>query len=519
MIKPNSKPSLSTGPSYAVITDPLIGTATARIEAALVAKSSNAMVMRETRLPAVTYFPLADVSAELIPVPDFQTFCPFKGTARYFDVVVNGERYERGAWHYPKALPEARSVEGHVAFGVPVTVETDGSSSPAADRPLSGPLVEWMLRAAHFQSDAASLTASFGEALNAHGVAVSRISIMIGLLDPLVIGRNFVWSRDKGVETFSPSYDIQTDPAFVNSPLRLVSEGLGGVRQRLTEEEAEFCFPIMDELKRSGATDYVAMPLIFSDGEINVLTLTCDHPDGFTTANLGLVFELSGALARYFEVFTQRDNVRSILQTYVGPRTAERVLKGDIRRGDGEEMEAAIILCDLRNSTRLESELGRDAYLELLNRFFEACAEPIQKQGGEVLKFIGDAVLAVFSSNGDKELACANAANAARDILAAVDLCCDEFDDSEVNCAIGAAYGSVHYGNVGSLDRLDFTVTGEAANIAARLSDYGKTCGHRIIATGDIASTFSGALGLGIVDLKNVGEPVAAFALDKTEKD
>ena len=264
-------------------------------------------------------------------------------------------------------------------------------------------------------------------------------------------------------------------PSMYNSPIRWVSEGLGGVRQPLNADDAEFSFPIMEDLRRAGATDYVAMPLPFSNGRINVMTMASDHPDGFTTANLGLVFECSTVISRHYEVHAQTANAETLLGTFLGKRTGGRVLGGEIRRGDGEEIEAAVLFSDLRQSSIMAANMERDAYLDLLNQFFEAVGTEVETRGGEVLKFIGDAVLAVFPADmGADEPACAAATDCAAGIRTAL-TGIQGPDGSPIEAATGVSFGRVTYGNVGSKERLDFTVIGEAANIAARLSDLCKS--------------------------------------------
>lgn len=502
---------------YSLSVDPISGLAEALRDSVLLAKSEHAKVMHETRLPPVVYFPRNGVSVPLRNNTGLRTFCPFKGTAQYFDVKVGGEWLEKAAWHYPKPLPESKAIDGYIAFmpSIPTTVNpAPGDLRKPQEPALSGPLVEWTLREAGYCRDAAELTGALGRKLNEHGVAASRLSVMIWSLHPLTAGQNHIWQRDSDdIDTYTPDYGILDNPAFVNSPLRHVSDGLGGVRQRLDDRQPEFDFPIIDDLRREGATDYVAMPLIFSGGQVNVLTLTSDHPGGFTTANLGLVFEMSAAIARYYEVFVLQDNARAILQTYVGPRTADRVLGGEIRRGDGDEIDSAILLADLRNSSRLEQTLGRKAYLDLLNAFFEECENIIGKLGGEILKFIGDAVLAIFPAGDDAGEACRNAAKAASAIARRMGQPLFENGTGEADCAIGVAFGEVTYGNVGSKGRLDFTVIGKAANIAARLSDHSKNSGHGIVATREIANQSAESVPLGLLELKNVDEQVEAFAL------
>ncbi len=509
---------------YGISIEPLRGTVTASRDGQVIARTNAAKVMYETRLAPAIYFPRVDVIADLSDTTGLQTFCPFKGTAHYRDLSIGDHRVANAVWAYDDALPESRGIEGHVGFMPGAGVELDLGDNVLADGPaanISGPMVDWLLRQAWMCRTPEALTAALAEKLVENGVAISRLSILIWSLHPLIAGKNYIWDKATGeVSTFAPSYEIYDNPSFVNSPLMHVSKGLGGVRQKLGTTQSDGDFSIMQDLRAAGATDYVAMPLPFSDGRTNVLTLTCDHPDGFTTANLGLVFECSAVISRYFEVFTQRENARALLETYVGKRTGARVLGGEIRRGDGDDIDAAIMFCDLRGSTRLEEELGRVEYIRQLNDFFEITSDIIHDNGGEVLKFIGDAVLAVFPAStetgDDAAAARRQALQSARGIVArlagevveVVEGCAHPCD-----CSIGIAYGRVTFGNVGSRERLDFTVIGQAANVAARLGDYGKGIGQRIVVAADVCDGATGVEPLGPLRLHNVSQPVEACAV------
>ena len=140
-------------------------------------------------------------------------------------------------------------------------------------------------------------------------------------------------------------------------------------------------------------TDYVVLPMVFSDGRINVMTLATD---GFTTAELRTIAEMLPVLARLMEVHALRRTAQTVLETYLGHLTGERVLAGLIHRGEGEDIHAVIWLCDLPGSTALADRLPRRAFLELLNDYFECMAGAVLAHRGEVLKFIGDAMLAIF---------------------------------------------------------------------------------------------------------------------------
>ena len=483
----------------------------------LLAESCKAKVMYETRLEPMIYIPQGDVLVPLGDESSLQTFCPFKGTAIYRDIILPDQRLENCVWSYQDALPESEAIEGHVGFmpSAYTRVDLGGNTLRAPnDGNISGPLIDWLMRGAADVPTPEAFTKALAEKMLEHGIAIQRLSILAWSLHPLIAGKHYIWEKGAAeISTNVPTYEIHDHPAYINSPLRHVSNGLGGVRQRLTVANPINNYPILDDLRAKGATDYVAMPLPFSDGRTNVLTLTCDHPDGFTTANLGLIFECSSVIARFYEVFMQRENAQVLLETYVGKRTGARVLGGEIRRGDGDEIDAAIMFCDLRSSTRLEEQLGRKAYIGLLNDFFETVSGVVHDNGGEVLKFIGDAVLAVFPAGDDSQLARDNAQRTAVQIVETLDSQQPTEAADQYDCSIGVAFGRVTYGNIGSRERLDFTVIGQAANIAARLAEFSKTVNQRIVVTKDILPACANALPLGEVKLHNVSQPVASYAL------
>ncbi len=372
--------------------------------------------------------------------------------------------------------------------------------------------MDWLLRDAWLVQTAGELTEQFGRAMIAAGIPLWRISVGIWTLHPQLAGRGYIWHRDGGpAEDFNTPHGTLSTPGYLNSPVRHVSEGLGGVRQRLDVAGAtEFRFPVMEELRQRGGTDYVAMPLPFSDGQITTMTLTSDDPAGFTTADLGMVFQCLFGLSRFYETMTLRQNTSTLLTTYLGKRSGSRVLNGETQRGAGEEITAAILTCDLRDSTQLAASLPRLAYLDLLNDFFETVADPILSRWGEVLKFIGDGVLAIFPVDGDPGDACAAARDAAVEIISAL----AETTNPTLRCAIGLHVGEVTFGNVGGAERLDFTVIGSAAAISARLSDQCKVMEQSLLLSGAVQQAQGEDLhALGRFDLHNVPEPTEIFTV------
>ena len=317
-------------------------------------------------------------------------------------------------------------------------------------------------------------------------------------------------------------------PEFLNSPLVPIFNGAGGVRRRLDIPEPQLDYPIVEELYEEGATDYVAMPLLFSDGQINTISLTSEQRGGFSTQDLGHIYEILPLLSRLLEVHAAHRTSMTLLETYLGKHTGDRVLKGQIKRGDGENIHAVIWFCDLRESTPLADSMSRDDFLGLLNKFFDCMGGAVLQHGGEVLRFIGDAALAIFPiGNPDicgeekrksTRQACENALAAAIDAQSRME-CLNKkrLDCSRRALKFGLALhvGDVTYGNIGTTKRLEFTVIGAAANEAARLEGMCKTLNRSILLSADFVCAFPGDfISLGKHDLRGVREPKEIFTLE-----
>jgi adenylate cyclase len=244
--------------------------------------------------------------------------------------------------------------------------------------------------------------------------------------------------------------------------------------------------------------------------------MTSFAPGGFSTDHLGQIFEVLPALARHFEVFAQRRTAVTLLKTYLGHRTGERVLAGHVKHGDGERIHSVIWFSDLRASTALSKSMPVDAYLRLLNRYFDCLAGAVIGKGGEVLRFIGDAVLAIFPiTGGDARDACRRAVEAAR-------LACERVEEANraqpgeqpIRFGIGLHLGEVTYGNIGVRERLEFTVIGASANEAARVESMCKALANNVVLSTTFAAAYDGQLAsLGRHELKDVEGSQELFTL------
>src|SRR5262249_51187854 len=234
---------------------------------------------------------------------------------------------------------------------------------------------------------------------------------------------------------------------------KTVYEGRGPVRCDLTAPALEGEYAIYADLRKAGLTDYFAIGVPFSDGSRKALTLATKRTGGFTADEIATFTALVPAFAMNLEIQALRRTAETLLEIYVGRQAGKRVLDGAIRRGMGETISAVVWVCDLRGFTSLSEKLPRERLIDLLNAYFGVMCKAVEQQQGEVLKFVGDALLAIFPiGGGDAAPACHRALAAAHTALAAIDdLNVERVKRSEPLIAYGIALhvGDVIYGNIG----------------------------------------------------------------------
>ena len=495
-----------------------------------IADSTAAMEMRETRLPPVIYIPREDVAMNRALNSGHVTHCPFKGNAIHYHVCAGEARADNILWAYEQPLAGSEELAGYVAFYAERVCEwtEDERAVPKEERAaFSGyenPLLGWALNWAGRMPDVNVLTEQFALAMAGAGIDVARLQIILQTLHPLVVGHGVRWNRGvQGVENQSASYAVLDEPSYLNSPIRLIFDGEGGVRQRLEGDNPQLDFGISKDLREEGMTDYAALPLRFSNGDVHAMTICTDRPGGFTEDELGNIHEVSGVLAATYEVHALRHKNKSLLETYLGDNAATRVLAGNVRRGAGEDISAVIMFADLRQSTALSTSMHRSEFLAMLNEFFDCIAGAVIDHGGEVLRFIGDAVLAVFpvdgsTADGDEPASAAvRAVAAAREARVRLGVLNGERSASDrpsLGCGIGLHMGDVSYGNIGTAARLEFTVVGEAANAAARIENLCKELDRPLLVSGAVARHLPGECEpMGERRLRGVGNEVAVYAV------
>ena len=275
-------------------------------------------------------------------------------------------------------------------------------------------------------------------------------------------------------------------------------------------------FAILDDLRRDGFTDYIVHAVPFADGSHKALSLATRRAGGFTDDEIALFAAMIPAVAFNLEVQALRRTARTLLDTYVGRQSGGRVLEGQIQRGSGETIRAVIWLCDLRGFTNLSEQLPRDELIDLLNSYFGPMCDAVAKEGGEVLKFIGDAMLAIFPIGADAVTTCRaalSAAEQAQDALAQENARRERASRPRIDYGLALHVGDVMYGNIGSDTRLDFTVIGPAVNLTARIESMCRQFGRQLLLSADfVAAGRIAAQSLGAHALKGVGADQEIFA-------
>jgi adenylate cyclase len=378
----------------------------------------------------------------------------------------------------------------------------------------------WLSGPGRFVGGVAELLAGLCRTLVEDGLPLRRVNLALHTLHPEMVGTGFTWQPglERPHQVWLPRGEYQSE-RYLNSPLPVIARERRPLRRRLEGEQCVLDFAILKDLRSEGMTDYVALPLLFTTSQAHVLSLATGAPGGFTDESLAALESLLPMFSALLEVHETRRMTATLLGTYLGQRTGEEVLRGHIVRGQGQLLEAALWFCDLCNFTSISATVSPAALVELLNAYFDCMAEAVHSRGGEILKFIGDAMLAIFpiGQGLSRQEACQRALEAAQDAMARLQTLSstrDEENRISLRGDIALHVGKVMYGNIGSRQRLDFTVIGPAVNLLSRLE---KLCGERgrpLVFSQDFARELGWpVISLGTFQLKGVPEPQEVFAL------
>ena len=273
--------------------------------------------------------------------------------------------------------------------------------------------VAWLVDGARTAAKPEGVLEEMCARLVAEGLPLWRVNVFVRTLHPDLMGRRLRWELGKAVDVNETPIAVLGSEMFRTSPVLAITTTGRALRRRLSAPDCPFDFPVLGELRDDGATDYLITPLHFIGGEIHAVSWATRTPAGFSEAEIAALESVAVPLARVAEIWAQRRMATNLLDTYVGRQAGARILAGQIRRGHTETIRAAIWLSDLRGFTELADRTPGPALIELLNRYFDCQVPAIQDAGGEVLKYMGDGVLAIFPLSGDSPAAVCYAAFAA----------------------------------------------------------------------------------------------------------
>lgn len=382
-------------------------------------------------------------------------------------------------------------------------------------------LIDWIIAEGLSENSIDDVVGGLVERLLALGYPLVRVSVAMPSIDPMQRGFAVVWFRDTSLSTEVQGHGEAGQEMFERSPIfYLLSNNLLHGRWRLPERTATVSFPLFDELAAFGATDYI-MKLVPFPGETALegvgISFAVDAAEGFTDEQVAAIDRLTPALALVCCRIAAMRVATDMLAVYTGARTSGRILSGETRRGGGEAIHAAILFADLKNFTSLNEAWAPGKIVSWLNESFEAVVNPVEEHGGEVLKFMGDSVLAIFPVDQGKPAdACARALSAARTAMQATEalnLSRVARGEPAILIDIALHVGEIFYGNVGASRRLDFTAIGGAVNEAARIETLADTVGHSLLASAAFAAQApEGFRQVGTFALKGVEKPADVFA-------
>lgn len=385
------------------------------------------------------------------------------------------------------------------------------------------PVIDYLQGEAMTVETARSFMTGLMDALISVDAPVTRLRLFFYTLHPLLIGRGLQWTRQGGVEEVGIEHGVMETHEYIGSPAAILQDTRRPARFRLSREALpNDAHPLLIDLRDDGLSDYLALPMVGRGDRVSPMFLATDRVGGFTDEDIEKFVALTRFLNPVVQTIAQRGLSVAVLETYLGARTGRRVLEGLIKRGDGETIDAALWYSDLRDFTALTERLDAETLIATLNAYFEFVHDAVASYDGEILRFIGDAMLIVFPAGGrgGREEACRRALSAARDALTRLDAFNIEMAANalpRIKFGVGLHVGRVSYGNVGAPARLDFTVMGPAVNRTARLESLTKQVEEPLLVSTEFKD-LSGcdARALGAFDVKGVGEKLEIHAPTKT---
>ncbi|HZB54502.1 MAG TPA: adenylate/guanylate cyclase domain-containing protein [Reyranella sp.] len=381
------------------------------------------------------------------------------------------------------------------------------------------PIVEWLAHEGRLVQRPAAFMEQLLTRVLQTGIPLWRAYVGLQLVHPQLQAMGYVWRRGEKVQEIARAWGIQFTPAYIGSPLQAAREQGRLVRHHL-KNLTEHDHVLLHELKADGGVDYMALPMhIRREGPLPVVTFATDSRLGFSDEDIADLTRLVDMMGAVTEMHIERSVAETVANTYLGPEVGQRVLNGAIRRGEGEELRAVLWFSDLRDFTGMSERLPASEVLELLNNYLQLVGDALGANGGEILKFIGDGVMGYFPAEDALFLpmVTGQALAAARRLIADIEAANEARAAGGLDplrFGVGLHVGDVTFGNVGTQDRLDFTVIGPAVNRASRLEGLTKELKVPVLASAEFNEVCTVPMkSLGKHVLRGVPDPVEVFTL------
>ncbi len=355
--------------------------------------------------------------------------------------------------------------------------ELDAALASRVDR-----LRDWLVTEGVRTRDAGEVLTGFAERLNALGLPVDRIFTAIEALHSEYAGFGWRWTREEGASVRYLPHGERRENLYGTSPFAHVNKTGEWLLLDLASTPNSL-FGIIPDLKQEGYRHYLVVPVHFASGAQNGISFATRSEEGFSERDLNVLRHLMPTFTTGTELRVVAKRLDDVLRIYVGEGPHRAILSGAIQRGQVTRIRSAILFADMRGYTRASSNLSPEGAVDLLNTYFDCLVPPIEDENGEVLKYLGDGLLAIFRDRGDDtggapQSALSAAVNALQRLYTA-----NEEGRFPVPVAAGIAlhHGEAAYGNVGSGQRLDFTVIGRDVNLASRIADLNKQLGEPLL--------------------------------------
>lgn len=343
-------------------------------------------------------------------------------------------------------------------------------------------LRDWLVTEAARMGDLNDILSAFIERLRELGLPIDRAASAIEALHSEYAGIGRFWTKEEGTMVRYLPHGERRSQVYGSSPFAHVNRtGEWLLLDLATAPDDRF--PILAELKEGGYRHYLTIPLRFSSGAENAISFATRSPRGFDEQTLKILHLVIPSFALVIEMRSTSNRLDEVLRIYVGDDPHRAILSGAILRGQVTRIRSAILFADMRDYTQISSTLSPEHAVELLNNYFDCLVPPIEDEGGEVLKYLGDGLLAIVRDRGDDTGGAPQSAlSAATKALRRVEAANREGRfPAPVNVGIALHHGDAAYGNVGSGRRLDFTVIGRDVNLASRIAELNKQLGEPLL--------------------------------------